>query len=281
MQYIADAEIDRFIKEDVPYIDLTTLALGIGDHQGRMRYFCRENAVICGTEEALRIFAKLGLQAIKHCPSGTLVGPEECFLEAAGRAEDLHLAWKVAQNLLEYCSGVATRTRRLVDRAKGINPGMEIVATRKIFPGTKELAVKAVVAGGGYPHRLGLSETVLVFRQHLNFCGGLDGFIEMIDEIKHKTCEKKLIVEVESLEEAVKLCRAGVDGIQFDKVAPSELMSIVGAIRAIDPRMAILAAGGINEGNIEDYAQTGVNAVVTTSVYHGRPVDIGVTMTRC
>ncbi|MGD0153983.1 MAG: hypothetical protein ABSC17_09570 [Thermacetogeniaceae bacterium] len=76
------------------------------------------------------------------------------------------------------------------------------------------------------------------------------------------------------------MCRAGVDGIQFDKVAPEQLIGIVGAIRSLDPRTVILAAGGINESNIEEYAKTGVNAVVTTSVYHGRPVDIGVTMTR-
>ena len=278
MLYVADEDIERFIKEDVPYIDLTTLVLGIGDQMGRAEYFCRDKAVICGTEEALRIFEKLGVHAIKNCPSGTPVGPSECFLEVEGKAADLHMAWKVTQNLLEYCSGIATRTRRLVDKAVRINPRMTILTTRKMFPGTKSLSIKAVVAGGGYPHRLGLSETILVFPQHLEFCDGLDSFIEMIPDLKHRACEKRLIVEAESADDAVRLCRAGVDGVQFDKSKPGEIREGIKILRSINPGIVVLAAGGINEDNIEDYAGAGVDAVVTTSVYFGRPVNIGVKM---
>lgn len=220
MLYVADEDIERFIKEDVPYIDLTTMILGIGGQMGKAQYYCRENAIICGTEEALRIFEKLGVRAVKNCPSGARVGPNECFLEVEGRVDNLHMAWKVTQNLLEYCSGIATRTRRLVDKATGVNPGINIVTTRKMFPGTKSLAIKAVVAGGGYPHRLGLSETILVFPHHLEFVSGLDAFIEMINELKRRACEKKIIVEVKSESDALRLCKAGVDGIQFDKSNP-------------------------------------------------------------
>lgn len=280
MIYLSDEDIDRLIREDAPYIDLTTLVLGIGGQQGKIRYYCRDRAVVCGTEEALRVFGKLGVQPIRHVGSGTPVQPGELILEAGGRAENLHMAWKAAQNILEYCSGIATRTRNLVDRAAPINPGMTVVATRKIFPGTKSLAIKAVIAGGGYPHRLGLSETLLVFGQHLAFCGGLDGLISMIAAIKTRACEKKLIVEVESPADAIRLCQAGVDGIQFDKASPQVIGEALGAIRNIDPGIAVMAAGGINESNIEDYARTGIDAVVTTSVYFGRPVDIGVSMSR-
>ncbi len=279
MLYVADEEIERFIREDAPYIDLTTLVLGIGERQGKLECFARDSTVVCGTEEAVRIFDKLELQTVWQRFSGTSVRPGERLLEAMGGAANLHMAWRVTQNLLEYCCGIATRTRRLVDKAAAVNPGMTVVATRKVFPGTKSLAVKAVVAGGGYPHRLGLSETVLVFRQHLEFCGGIDGLIAMIADLKRRACEKKLIVEVESPEEAIRLCRAGVDGIQFDKVAPKEIGESLGALRSIDPRLVVLAAGGIDESNIEDYARTGVDAIVTTSVYHGKPADIGVTIT--
>jgi molybdenum transport protein len=276
--YVAEDDIERFIKEDVPYIDLTTLVLEIGGQPGKAQYYCRENAVICGTEEALRIFEKLGIHAIKNYPSGTPVCPDECFLEVEGEAANLHMAWKVTQNLLEYCSGIATRTRRLVDKATGINPNMTIVATRKMFPGAKSLAIKAVVAGGGYPHRLGLSETVLVFPHHLEFCSGLDGFIGMIPDLKRKACEKRLIVEVESADDAIRLCRAGVDGVQFDKGNPGEIRESIRILRSINPGIVVLAAGGINEDNIEDYASTGVDAVVTSSVYFGKPTNIGVKM---
>jgi molybdenum transport protein len=155
---------------------------------------------------------------------------------------------------------------------------MTIVTTRKMFPGAKSLSIKAVVAGGGYPHRLGLSETILVFPQHVEFCSGLDGLIEMVPDLKRRACEKKLIVEVESAGDAIRLCRAGVDGIQFDKGDPGKIGECVRTLRSINPGIVVLAAGGINEDNIEDYAAAGVDAVVTSSIYFGKPADIGVRM---
>ncbi|GBF35193.1 molybdenum transport system protein ModD [Desulfocucumis palustris] len=278
MIYFSDHRIDYFIKEDAPFIDLTTLVLGIGSQQGRIRFAGREDTVLSGTEEVLRIFSKLNIATIKHLPSGTALKPNQVFLEAEGKAGDLHMAWKVSLNILEYCSGIATRTRRLVDTAQSINPGVSIITTRKNFPGTKDLSIKAAVAGGGYPHRLGLSETVLVFKQHLNFLGGPANFIKMIDTVKTRACEKKIIIEVDNLEDAIMLCDSGVDGIQFDKVPPDQLTKYVAAIKEKNPRIVALAAGGINEKNVAAYAGTGIDAVVTTWVYFGKPADIGVTI---
>jgi molybdenum transport protein len=136
-----------------------------------------------------------------------------------------------------------------------------------------------MVAGGGFPHRLGLSETILIFKQHLSFLGGIEKLCEMLKSIKAKACEKKVIVEVEGLEEAVKLCKQGVDGLQFDKVSAEELKKAVSILKNINPSIVILAAGGINESNIEEYAKTGIDAIVTTSVYYAKPIDIGCKIT--
>jgi len=273
--YISDELIDRFIREDIPYIDLTTLVLGISGHIGTIQFFSREDAVLCGTEEVIRIFNKLNIDLIKSCPSGTLIKKNEVFLEGTGSAENLHMAWKVAQNILDYSSGIATQTRKLVDKVSIINPDLHIITTRKAIPGTKELAIKAVIAGGGFPHRLGLSETILIFKQHLNFLGGIEELIKILKSVKAKVCEKKVIAEVENLEQAIVLCENGIDGVQFDKVSYAELKSHVTILKNINSSVVILAAGGINESNIQEYAQTGVDAIVTTSVYHAKPIDIG------
>lgn len=278
MTYITDATLDSFIKEDVPYIDLTTLVLDIADQRGRIEYFCRDEAVICGSEEVLRIFNKLNVTSLQHLPSGEFVKPGSVILAAEGKAKDLHMVWRVAQNILEYESGIATRTWKLLKLAREVNPRIELTSTRKLFPGTKELSIKAVIVGGGMPHRLGLSETVLVFAQHLQFIGGLEGFLEKLQDIKSRCLEKKIFVEVVNLADAVKVSQAGVDGVQLDKMSPAELGAVVKAIRAVEPRTTILAAGGINEQNIQAYAGTGVDAVVTSAVYFGKPVDIGVRM---
>lgn len=278
--YISDELIDRFIREDVPYIDLTTLTLGISGQKGTIQFFSREDAVLCGTEEVVKIFNKLNIDLIKTYPSGTLIKKNEIFLEGKGDAEDLHIAWKVSQNILDYSSGIATKTRKLVDKVSQIDPNLHIITTRKVVPGTKELAIKAVIAGGGFPHRLGLSETILVFKQHLNFLGGIDEFIKIIDAVKSKVCEKKVIAEVENLDEAIKLCKAGIDGIQFDKVPYDDLKPYIDTLRNINSSIVILASGGINESNIEEYAKTGASAIVTTSVYHAKPTDISCKITK-
>ena len=273
--YIAEDTIEKFIKEDVPYFDLTTYLLEIAEKRGRMEFICREEAVVCGTEEVLRVLGKLGCAPVNYLASGTRIHPQSTILEAEGRAEDLHKGWKVSMNILEYASGIATRTNQLLVKARKINPKIEVLTTRKIFPGTKEIAIKAVLAGGGLPHRLGLSETVLVFKQHLNLIGGKEGLLDRLSEIKSRCCEKKVIVEIEDPHDALALSRAGVDGMQFDKISPSELKKTVDLIRAENREIILLAAGGINENNVDQYAQTGVNGLVTSWVYFGKPTDIG------
>jgi molybdenum transport protein len=278
MLYISDEALDRFIGEDVPYIDLTTWALNIGDRLGEISYFTREEAVLCGTEEVLRILHKLDIQETLSMASGTHLGAGDVFLRAHGTAAALHMAWKVCQNIFDHCSGIATKSWRITQLAKSANPNVAIVTTRKGLPGTKALSTKAIMVGGALPHRLGLSETVLIFQQHLNFMGGLDGLIAAIPEIKHRVCEKKLIVEAGSVEEGIRLCRAGVDGLQFDKMPAGVLKAAVPKLKEINPQIVLLAAGGITEKNVEDYAETGVNALVTTNLYHAKPIDIGVKM---
>lgn len=275
MIHFSDESIDRLIKEDVPYLDLTTQLLGIAGKQGKIEYICREEAVISGTEEVEKIFNKLQIKTLRHLPSGTTVSAQTSIIEAEGSAASLHMAWKAGLNILEYASGIATRTHRLLNIARQANARVEIFTTRKIFPGTKELSIKSVLAGGGLPHRLGLSETVLVFKQHLHFIGGIKGLISRLDGLKTRSCGKKVLVEVEDLEDALLLCEAGVDGLQFDKISPPELRLAVEQLRAKNKSMVILAAGGINENNAEAYAKTGVDGLVTSWVYFGKPVDIG------
>lgn len=157
MIYIPDEAIDRMIGEDIPYLDLTTWALDIGGKRGKIEYFSREKAVLCGTEEVLRMLVKLGVAPEFSLPSGTVIEPQQVFLSGTGTAQSLQMAWKVTQNLLECCSGIATKTRRIVDKVKSVNPAVSVASTRKSFPGTKAMSVKAILCGGAAPHRLGLS----------------------------------------------------------------------------------------------------------------------------
>jgi len=167
----------------------------------------------------------------------------------------------------------------MVDAARAMNPHIQVVVTRKNFPGTKRLAVKAAVAGGASPHRLGLSETILVFDHHLTFVGGLDAVLARIDDYRRAAAEKKIAVEVKTLQDGVKAAEAGVDIIQVDKMEPEQLAELVRAVRARGHPTVISAAGGVNAGNAAAYAATGVDLLITSWVYWGKPADIGVGIT--
>lgn len=276
---LPDSDIERFIEEDMPYGDLTTFLLGIGSLQGEITFTSRELTTLCCTEEAARLLERCGATVTSLLPSGTTIEAGVTFLSATGSAESLHAGWKVALNILEYASGIATRTRKIVTRVKEVHASITVVTTRKSFPGTKKVAIKAIMAGGALPHRLGLSESLLIFRQHTAFCGGLEPFLQTVKELKLKAPEQKIIVEAFNLEEALAIAAAGADVVQLDKMQPEALSRLVQQLREVAPGVTISAAGGINLINAAAYAETGVDMLVLSSVYFGKPSDIAVAIT--
>jgi len=249
---LPDSEIERFIEEDVPYGDLTTSLLGIEGQRGQILFTTRCETTICCTEEAARVLEKCGATISVLSPSGRHLPAGMEFLKADGSARALHAGWKVALNLLEYASGIATRTSRIIQKAKAVNPSVVVVTTRKAFPGTKKVAIKAITAGGALPHRLGLSETILVFKQHTTFLGGLDAFLGTVGDLQAQAPEKKVMVEAETRDEALRIARAGFPVIQIDKMPIPELGQVVKRIREINPAAKVSAAGGINETNVAE-----------------------------
>ena len=101
---------------------------------------------------------------------------------------------------------------------------------------------------------------------------------ERIPEFRHRCIEKKLFVEA-NMEQALVLARAGVDGVQLDKVPADELAKLVVELRAINPHLTIIAAGGVNPGNVAEYAATGVDGIATTALYTAKPLDMSVHIT--
>ncbi len=272
MIVLSDAALDALLAQDVPYGDLTTDSLGIADAPARIRFAARGAMVLAGTEEAARLIEKAGGTVSSVRPSGTAVEAGAVFLEGQGSAGALHRAWKVSQTLVEYASGIATRARRIVEAA----PGVTVACTRKNFPGAKDLSVKAVLAGGAVMHRLGLSETLLVFPEHRAFLSGPPE--AWIAALRRKAPEKKIVVEADSVAEAIALARAGADVIQLEKRSPEEARLVVEATRGLTPAPIVAAAGGVTEENAAAYAAAGCPLLVTTAPFFGRPADVKVTL---
>ncbi len=278
--FFSPQEIATLIQEDQPFLDLTTRMLGIGDKAAIMRFHCRQDITVAGTELAVKILDACGLTVTGSRPSSILATSGSTLLTAEGSASAAHSAWKVAQNVLEYACGIATYSAQLVQQARQINPRISVVATRKNIPGIRRFAVMAALAGGVMPHRLGISESVLVFDQHLAFLGGLSPFLQQLAQYRRRVPSSKIVVEVQktdhTLTDALALAQAGVAGIQFDKMAPEPLVEIAAKLRAVAPEVTLFAAGGITLANIQAYAATGMDALVTSAVYHAAPTDIGV-----
>ncbi|UEM23947.1 ModD protein [Skermanella mucosa] len=273
---IGDGALDALLAQDAPAGDLTTHALGIGSRPGRITFAARSDMVLCCAEEAARLLERCGVRASLRHGSGERIAAGTVFLEGEGPAGGIHLAWKVAQTLVEYASGIATRTRRIVEAARAASPGMAVACTRKNFPGTKEVSVKAVLAGGAQMHRLGLSETMLVFPEHRVFLDGAADF----QGLKRRHPERKLVVEVASAADAVAAAEAGADVLQLEKLAPDAVAEVVRRVAGLDPVPLVAAAGGITEANAAAYAATGCAVLVTSAPYFAGPADVQVVITR-
>jgi len=272
---LPDAVLDQFLADDVPFLDLTTHVLGLGAQPGRMTFAARDALILACAEEAARIVERAGADVALHAGSGAELEPGAAILTATGRAAALLRAWKIAQNLIETASGIATATRNIVAAARGVAPDIAIACTRKNAPGTKLLSLKAILAGGATPHRLGLGETVLIFAEHRVFIPQMSE-AEMVVLARRGAAEKKIVVEVGSLEEALAWSAAGADVIQAEKFPPPQIAALVDALRPLAPRPLVAAAGGVNAGNAAQYAAAGADILVTSAPYWGKPLDVAV-----
>ena len=277
MQTITDDELRQWLAEDVPYGDLTTHMLGFGNQRGRIRFEARQRMVAACSEEAGRIMTMAGANVTECVPSGTGLQAGGLLLAADGPAAALHAGWKVAQTLLETAGGIAAAAQAIVEAAQQVSSEVAVACTRKSLPGTRALSIKAILSGGAVPHRLGLSETILVFAQHRAFTPDAS-FADIIAGLRRRVPEKKIVVEADTLAEAFAIADAGADVVQIDKASPADVAALRRHCERRAPRPLIAAAGGINAANAADYARAGADVIVTSAPYTARPLDVKVTM---
>lgn len=274
MMRLSDPELWEYIREDIPYFDLTTHLLEVPTQSGVLRIVTREAIMAACTEDAARIGELLACEARILAASGSRVEAGGTLLELRGDYEALHHAWRLCQILLEYACGMATRARNMLDAARSVNPHCELYVTRKSFPFAKRFAIRALMCGGAMPHRLGLSESVLVFDQHRTLFPDAGAFETAFKTLKLRCAEKKLAVESESLEDAKRLLEWGADVIQMDKCTPEMLATLVAFKKEHYPHASILAAGGINPSNAAVFAASGIEGLVTSNPYQAGMADL-------
>jgi molybdenum transport protein len=269
-----DSLLEALLHDDAPFGDLTTHVLGIGAMPGRIAFAARDRMVVAGVEEAARMLELAGARVSAAIASGSELAAGAPILAATGPAGALHRAWKVAQTLVEYASGIATAARRIVEAARAARPDVAIACTRKNMPGAKALSIKSILAGGATPHRLGLSETILIFAEHRVFFGGQTA--AMIAQARRGAPEKKIVVEVSAIDEAVAWAEAGADVLQTERWSVDDLSDLANRLAALPRKPLLAAAGGINARNAAAYAAAGADILVTSAPYFAAPLDVAV-----
>ncbi|CCD84371.1 ModD protein [Bradyrhizobium sp. ORS 285] len=275
-------ELESLLRDDVPYGDLTTEALGIGTEPGQMLFAARDRMVLALAEDAAALIALAGGRVELLATSGAALEKGAPILRAEGTAACLLRSWKVAQTLIEIWSGVASEAAAIVRAARTVRPDITVACTRKNVPGVKQFAVSAVKAGGAVMHRLGLSETLLVFPEHRAFLGETP-LADVAMRLRRTAPEKRLIIEVTGMEQAVAAAAAGFDAIQAEKFTPDDIAALVARINAmatLQVRPVIAAAGGVNAQNAAAYAAAGADVLVTSAPYLARPCDVQVQIAR-
>ena len=269
--------IDSLLFDDRPYADITTEGLGIGAARGRIDAALKAPGVAAGVGIAAALLRRAGAEVEVFREDGARLEAGETILRAEGCAASLHAVYKTAQCVLEYAGGIAARTRLMVERAQAVRPAVRIAGTRKHWPGGKRIALAGLAAGGGIVHRLGLSDSILVFDQHRVFCGD---FAAAFARLKAASPERKVAVEAASPEEGLAFVRMGADVVQCERFSPVALAEFIAAARALNPALVVSAAGGVKGENAADYARAGADILVTSWPYWAPPQDVKMSFSR-
>jgi len=272
--YFTENQIDRLLEDDVPMGDLTTFLMEMSGQKAKITLLARNPMIVCCTEEAVRLYKKLNLQITSFVSSGTQVKTGDKILEAQGDAASVHSIWRTSTALIEFASGISDRTKQLVTAARKENPGVTVAGTRKHPPYIKKIALKALMAGGGIPHRTGLSDTILIFREHLLFAGGYEKLSEIVSKIKKKQKERKIVVEAHTEDQAISITNSGADAVQLDKMSPENFAACVQKCKRLNPDISMIAAGKINDSNAGAYTKAGAEILVSSWMYFAQPADV-------
>ena len=240
-----------YLREDIGSGDVTTELLVPRDSRAVGQITAKEGCVLAGAKEAADVFAELGASSEHMVGEGASVTEGTVVLVVRGPTRALLTGERLALNFLMRMSGIATLTGELLARCRKANPDVRIAATRKTTPGFREFEKRAVVLGGGDPHRFGLDDAILIKDNHIAVAGGVR---EALRTAKNASFTKKVEVEVENAEDAMVALEEGADIIMLDNFDPEEGRRVAEELRKRLPDIVIEVSGGIRPDNIERYA---------------------------
>lgn len=255
------------LQEDIGEGDYTTLATVAIGQKARARLLVKENGIICGIDIARQIFQHLdsSMQFHQILDDGNEVRPGDIGFTLYGDARAILMGERTALNFMQRMSGIATQTRNMVKLIEGLP--VRLLDTRKTTPLLRQLEKYAVRIGGGFNHRAGLYDMILIKDNHIDYAGGIAQAIRSVNQyLQQHQLNLKIEIEVRNFDELNQVLKEGqVHRIMLDNFGPDDLMK---AVKMIDGRFETEASGGINSQNIRQYAASGVDFISVGSLTH-------------
>ncbi|MCL2494401.1 MAG: carboxylating nicotinate-nucleotide diphosphorylase [Oscillospiraceae bacterium] len=265
--YVADEVIQRALKEDAHYLDLSCAYLFEPAQAGRAYLLANAAGVMCGGEIFTRVFTLLdsSIEANVLVKDGGTFQTGDTLLELEGPIAVLLQGERTALNLLQHLCGVAMLTSQVVSAVEG--SGALVCDTRKTLPGLRALQKYAVTCGGGRNHRFNLSDGVMLKDNHIDACGSIAQAVQRVRaKIGHMF---KIEVETRNLDEVKQALAAGADVIMLDNMTVDEMREAVQYVRANEKAPVPLeASGDITLENAREIALTGVNILSLGALTH-------------
>jgi len=270
---ILQEKLRDFLEEDVGLGDITTGAVVPAGTVVRAQIIVKEPAVVAGILEAESLFQMLGVNFAGCVKDGDNVPAGTVIAEVQGEGRDILTAERTVLNILMRMSGIATETNRIVRRIRDAGLKVRIAATRKTAPGLRYFDKKAVIIGGGDPHRFRLDDAFLVKDNHLKVAGGIGEALKRIRSVA--SFSKMVEVEAKTKSQALEAAKLGADIVMLDNMAVREASDTVKALRALKRKVLIEVSGGVTGENIMEYAGLEPDVISLGSITHSvRAVDI-------
>jgi len=264
-----------FLAEDIGSGDITTESTVSVLQRANGKVVAKAPLVLAGIELFVEVFHLLDLttMAALYSMDGDEILPGKVPVCVAASARALLTGERVALNLLQQLSGIATLTRKFVRAVEGT--GAEILDTRKTTPGLRALEKYAVRVGGGKNHRIDLGEAILIKDNHIRLAGGVSAALEAAQEARGRVAWTE--IEVTNLDELRAALPHNPDVILLDNMNPSLVRQAVEAVRqhAAPDKIRTEASGGITLENVREFAEAGVDWISVGALTHSAPaVDL-------
>jgi nicotinate-nucleotide pyrophosphorylase (carboxylating) len=263
--------LDQFIKqaltEDIGDGDHTSLSTIPAGKVGKAQLLIKEDGVLAGVEVAREVFKQVdpGLHLDILLQDGTEVKYGDIVLYVQGSVHSILVAERLVLNTMQRMSGIATTTRRIIDKLKDTKT--KVLDTRKTTPNLRFLEKMAVKIGGGVNHRFGLYDMILIKDNHVDYAGGIRQAVTSAKEyLQQKQKDIQIEIEVRNISELQQVIDCGgvnrilLDNFDFD--------SLREAVQLIGGKFVTEASGGITEANVSDYAKCGVDYVSMGALTH-------------